>query len=72
MDYISETCSVSASYWCPGRAVDAFPAAVYLNSSPGLPDPFAVATVNGEQTKTTAVSKRTLNPYWNESFDLYV
>ncbi|KAH9900231.1 HECT-domain-containing protein [Xylariomycetidae sp. FL2044] len=34
-----------------------------------LPDPFAVATVNGEQTKTTQVSKRTLNPYWNESFD---
>lgn len=37
----------------------------------GFPDPFAVATINGEQTKTTAVSKRTLNPYWNESFDLY-
>ncbi|OAA71426.1 ubiquitin ligase (Nedd4/Rsp5p) [Cordyceps fumosorosea ARSEF 2679] len=34
-----------------------------------FPDPFAVATVNGEQTKTTSVSKRTLNPYWNESFD---
>ncbi|QUC20605.1 uncharacterized protein UV8b_04846 [Ustilaginoidea virens] len=34
-----------------------------------FPDPFAVATINGEQTKTTAVSKRTLNPYWNESFD---
>ncbi|KAI1177655.1 HECT-domain-containing protein [Nemania sp. FL0916] len=34
-----------------------------------LPDPFAVATLNGEQTKTTQVSKRTLNPYWNESFD---
>ncbi|KAI4867381.1 HECT-domain-containing protein [Hypoxylon rubiginosum] len=34
-----------------------------------LPDPFAVATVNGEQTKTTTVSKRTLNPYWNENFD---
>ncbi|KAI1270765.1 HECT-domain-containing protein [Xylariaceae sp. FL1019] len=34
-----------------------------------LPDPFAVATMNGEQTKTTQVSKRTLNPYWNESFD---
>ncbi|KAI1093152.1 HECT-domain-containing protein [Rostrohypoxylon terebratum] len=34
-----------------------------------LPDPFAVATINGEQTKTTVVSKRTLNPYWNESFD---
>ena len=38
---------------------------------PGLPDPFAVATINGEQTKTTTVSKRTLNPYWNETFDLY-
>ncbi|KAI1363762.1 HECT-domain-containing protein [Xylaria arbuscula] len=34
-----------------------------------LPDPFAVATLNGEQTKTTQVVKRTLNPYWNESFD---
>ncbi|KAI1187360.1 HECT-domain-containing protein [Nemania serpens] len=34
-----------------------------------LPDPFAVATVNGEQTRTTQVTKRTLNPYWNESFD---
>lgn len=38
----------------------------------GFPDPFAVVTVNGEQTQTTQVSKRTLNPYWNESFDLYV
>lgn len=28
-----------------------------------------MATINGEQTKTTTVSKRTLNPYWNESFD---
>ncbi|KAJ9156589.1 E3 ubiquitin-protein ligase [Pleurostoma richardsiae] len=37
-----------------------------------FPDPFAVATINGEQTKTTAVSKRTLNPYWNESFDFKV
>lgn len=37
----------------------------------GFPDPFAVATVDGEQTKTTSVIKRTLNPYWNESFDLY-
>ncbi|KAJ3198198.1 hypothetical protein HDU82_001259, partial [Entophlyctis luteolus] len=35
-----------------------------------LPDPFAVITVNGEQTRTTQVAKRTLNPYWNESFDL--
>jgi E3 ubiquitin-protein ligase NEDD4 len=31
-----------------------------------------VATLGGEQTKTTTVIKRTLNPYWNESFDLYV
>jgi Ca2+-dependent lipid-binding protein len=37
----------------------------------GFPDPFAVATVNGEQTRTTSVIKKTLNPYWNESFDLY-
>lgn len=38
----------------------------------GHPDPFAVATVGGEQTHTTSVIKKTLNPYWNESFDLYV
>lgn len=38
----------------------------------GFPDPFAVATINGEQTKTTGVIKKTLNPYWNESFDMCV
>ncbi|KAI9267104.1 hypothetical protein EDC94DRAFT_602292 [Helicostylum pulchrum] len=37
-----------------------------------MPDPFAVVTVNGEQTHTTTVMKKTLNPYWNESFDLKV
>ncbi|AEO59261.1 hypothetical protein MYCTH_2307409 [Thermothelomyces thermophilus ATCC 42464] len=37
-----------------------------------FPDPFAVVTINGEQTRTTQVSKRTLNPYWNESFDFRV
>ena len=37
----------------------------------GFPDPFAVATVGGEQTHTTSVIKKTLNPYWNEMFDLY-
>ena len=37
----------------------------------GFPDPFAVATVGGEQTKTTSVIKKTLHPYWNESFDMY-
>ena len=36
----------------------------------GFPDPFAVATVSGEQTRTTGVIKKTLNPYWNESFDM--
>ncbi|KAJ8330447.1 hypothetical protein BDV3_003077 [Batrachochytrium dendrobatidis] len=35
-----------------------------------LPDPFAVVTIDGEQTKSTSVIKRTLNPYWNQSFDL--
>ncbi|KAK2737266.1 hypothetical protein FQN55_001192 [Onygenales sp. PD_40] len=37
-----------------------------------FPDPFAVATVGGEQTHTTTVIKKTLNPYWNEVFDLRV
>jgi Ca2+-dependent lipid-binding protein len=41
------------------------------NQPAGFPDPFAVATINGEQTKTTGVIKKTLNPYWNESFDMY-
>lgn len=37
-----------------------------------LPDPFAVITVDAEQTHTTSVIKKTLNPYWNENFDMYV
>lgn len=37
-----------------------------------LPDPFAVITVDGEQTHTTSVIKKTLNPYWNENFDINV
>lgn len=37
-----------------------------------FPDPFAVATVGGEQTHTTSVIKKTLNPYWNEMFDMRV
>jgi E3 ubiquitin-protein ligase NEDD4 len=37
-----------------------------------LPDPFAVLTIDGDQTHTTTVMKKTLNPYWNESFDVYV
>lgn len=34
------------------------------------PDPFAVITVDGLQTKTTKTARKTLNPYWNESFYL--
>ncbi|KAI0035962.1 hypothetical protein K488DRAFT_76298 [Vararia minispora EC-137] len=37
-----------------------------------LPDPFAVITVDAEQTHTTSVIKKTLNPYWNENFDIMV
>ncbi|KAF9451197.1 HECT-domain-containing protein [Macrolepiota fuliginosa MF-IS2] len=37
-----------------------------------LPDPFAVLTVDAEQTHTTSVIKKTLNPYWNETFDITV
>ncbi|KAF2864076.1 E3 ubiquitin-protein ligase pub1 [Piedraia hortae CBS 480.64] len=36
-----------------------------------LPDPFAVATINGEQTKSTECIKKTLHPYWNQVFDLH-
>lgn len=34
------------------------------------PDPFAVITIDGSQTKTTKTARKTLNPYWNESFYL--
>ena len=37
-----------------------------------LPDPFAVITVDSEQTHTTSIIKNTLNPYWNEHFDVSV
>ncbi len=57
------------SFVCPPRVFCVL-AAANAALPPGFPDPFAVATINGEQTKTTAVTKRTLNPYWNESFDL--
>ncbi|KAJ7107269.1 hypothetical protein C8R43DRAFT_1044956 [Mycena crocata] len=38
----------------------------------GLPDPFAVLTVDGEQTNNTAIVRKTLNPSWNEHFDVVV
>ena len=44
------------------RPVDSYPS--------GFPDPFAVATIGGEQTRTTSVIRKTLNPYWNEVFDM--
>ncbi|KAF8497183.1 C2 domain-containing protein, partial [Russula emetica] len=37
-----------------------------------LPDPFAVITVDSAQTHTTNVIKKTLNPYWNEYFNVTV
>ncbi|KAJ3498944.1 hypothetical protein NLJ89_g10157 [Agrocybe chaxingu] len=37
-----------------------------------LPDPFAVLTVDGEQTSTTAIFRRSLSPAWNETFDVKV
>jgi Ca2+-dependent lipid-binding protein len=30
----------------------------------------AMVTVDGEKSYTTTVMKKTLNPYWNESFDM--
>ena len=36
------------------------------------PDPFAIVTVDGEQTSSTSAAKRTLNPNWQETFSLQV
>ncbi|KAI9454451.1 HECT-domain-containing protein [Lactarius psammicola] len=37
-----------------------------------LPNPFAVITTDGSDLRQTAIVKRTLTPYWNETFDLTV
>ncbi|KII86774.1 hypothetical protein PLICRDRAFT_177513 [Plicaturopsis crispa FD-325 SS-3] len=37
-----------------------------------LPDPFAVVTVDGEQTLTTKTIKKSLSPSWNENFEIVV
>ena len=37
-----------------------------------LPDPFALITVDSEQTHTTSAVEKTLNPYWNEHFNVSV
>ncbi|KAJ1654727.1 hypothetical protein IWQ61_005394 [Dispira simplex] len=36
------------------------------------PNPFAVLTVDGEQTHTTSSAKRTLSPAWNQAFTVKV
>lgn len=55
----------------PRTPSEAVAASVQTYPILGFPDPFAVATIGGEQTRTTSVIKKTLNPYWNESFDMY-
>jgi hypothetical protein len=64
----------STSVMCSVRANHSFnpPLTRAHSCDAGFPDPFAVATINGEQTRTTSVIKKTLNPYWNESFDMCV
>ncbi|KAI9326056.1 ubiquitin-protein ligase [Zopfochytrium polystomum] len=37
-----------------------------------FPDPFAVVTVDGGQTHSTNVIKRSLSPYWNETFQIAI
>jgi E3 ubiquitin-protein ligase NEDD4 len=37
-----------------------------------LPDPFAVITVDSEQRYVTSMIEKTLDPYWNEDFDVSV
>ena len=65
MAYIREMSSVGRGQKSWNEKADTYAAI-------GFPDPFAVATISGEQTRTTGVIKKTLNPYWNESFDMYV
>jgi E3 ubiquitin-protein ligase NEDD4 len=40
--------------------------------SKAKPDPFAIITVDGDQTKTTETKRNTSNPEWNEKFTLNV
>ncbi|KAF5365696.1 hypothetical protein D9758_003127 [Tetrapyrgos nigripes] len=77
------TCILSTATTYPGMSSPAAPGnkiRVTVVAADGLskrdvfrlPDPFAVITVDAEQTHTTSVMKKTLNPYWNESFDIFV
>ncbi|KAK0201921.1 hypothetical protein DFS33DRAFT_1031492 [Desarmillaria ectypa] len=38
----------------------------------GLPDPFAVLTIDGDQRNSTKVTKKSLNPSWNISFNVTI
>ena len=35
-----------------------------------LPDPFAIVTVDSERRYITSVIEKTLDPFWNEHFDV--
>ncbi|KAI0258231.1 C2 domain-containing protein, partial [Gloeopeniophorella convolvens] len=35
-------------------------------------NPFAVVTTDGADLRQTAIFKRTLTPYWNETFELAI
>jgi E3 ubiquitin-protein ligase NEDD4 len=37
-----------------------------------LPDPFVVITIDGSQTHTTLPVKKTLNPYYNQTYNLEI
>ncbi|CAG8441967.1 15255_t:CDS:10 [Acaulospora colombiana] len=63
---------IASSTLCDENDLDLGDEASKKSTSSRLPDPFAVVTVDGEQTHTTSVIKRSLNPYWNESFDIQV
>ncbi|KAJ3353099.1 hypothetical protein GGF32_003201, partial [Allomyces javanicus] len=45
---------------------------LYKRDAIRLPYPFATVTVDGVQQSTTVIIRRTLNPYWNESFEVEV
>jgi E3 ubiquitin-protein ligase NEDD4 len=37
-----------------------------------LPDPFAVFTIDDDQSHTTKTAKKTLSPSWNEDFEVII
>lgn len=71
-DILSETPQPHLHCTTPSTWPPPSPAILSFGELVGFPDPFAVVTVDGEQTHTTSVIRKTLNPYWNESFDMYI